>query len=182
MALIRCMDHPPDTDVYDWTVAINPVGYPETALLCGYRTHTEPVPGVAWLREREYRQFQRGRRVFSLAGSSTQIHLSDTIREGERIEVPRPPEPSADELEAGGNTSMDAGDGPEQSAPITQLVGSYLWDESWGESLVTTGLDREAFLSRTTEVSPVIEEWADAGRAWDDVLEQYADTLAIDLQ
>jgi hypothetical protein len=75
------MDHRPDTDDDDnlWVGAVEPVGYPETALLCGCRTHTEPEPGLVFLSAEEYKSYRIGKRTFSPVGTATQIKVADTL-------------------------------------------------------------------------------------------------------
>lgn len=84
MAIVRCQDHPPRNTNY--AIAVKPVGYPETALICG-RTEDHDAIGWVYLRQEEYRVYQNGKRVFSLWGpdsSSTaaKVRVSDNIVEG----------------------------------------------------------------------------------------------------
>lgn len=65
MALVRCDTHgkPQGGNVQaKYVYAANPVGYPNTAALCG-RTRCEN-PGRAWLTQAEYSAYQQGQRVF----------------------------------------------------------------------------------------------------------------------
>jgi len=81
MVLVRCEEHRPDLDDDDepWIGAVEPVGYPETAVLCGYRTHTDPEPGLVFLSAEEYKAYQLGKRIFSPVGTATQIKVVDTL-------------------------------------------------------------------------------------------------------
>ncbi len=64
MALARCELHPPDPNrgknIY--TRAVQPVGYPDTALVCGSE-HCQ-APALLWLTPVEARDYERGQRVF----------------------------------------------------------------------------------------------------------------------
>jgi len=53
--LVRCDDHPSDAD-YRHTV--NPVGYPNTAAVCGRPQCTKP--GRVLLKDDEWKLYQRG--------------------------------------------------------------------------------------------------------------------------
>ncbi len=84
MAIVRCQDHPPRNTNY--AIAVKPVGYPETALVCGRDEEHDEV-GWVYLRQEEYDQYQNGKRVFGLWGpdsSSTaaKVRVSDEVVEG----------------------------------------------------------------------------------------------------
>ena len=84
MAIVRCQDHPPRTTNY--AIAVEPVGYPETALICG-REEEHRKTGWVYLLPNEYTEFQDGKRVFGLWGpnsSSTtaKVRVSDNIVQG----------------------------------------------------------------------------------------------------
>jgi hypothetical protein len=79
MAIVRCQDHPPQNTNY--TIAVKPVGYPDTALICGRKQRHDEVGWVYLLRE-EYEEYQDGRRVFELWGpdsssSAAKVRVSD---------------------------------------------------------------------------------------------------------
>lgn len=85
MAIVRCQDHPPRNASYE--IAVKPVGYPETALICGRDDDEHTEWGWVFLRSEEYDEYQSGKRVFSLWGpdsSSTaaKVRVSDEVVEG----------------------------------------------------------------------------------------------------
>ena len=46
--------------------AVQPVGYPESAIICGRVGCTNP--GLLWLEESEWRDYQQGERIFFIPG------------------------------------------------------------------------------------------------------------------
>lgn len=80
MAIVRCQDHPPRTTNY--AIAVKPVGYPDTALICGREAKDHDEIGWVYLLPEEYEDFHQGKRVFGLWGpdsSSTaaKVQVSD---------------------------------------------------------------------------------------------------------
>jgi len=66
MALIRCNDHKPglSSTEYEYTsTAKKPIGYPNTAVICGRKGCLDP--GLVWLDERETIAYKDGERIFS---------------------------------------------------------------------------------------------------------------------
>jgi hypothetical protein len=61
MALCRCDQHSPDSKKYTNRVA--PVGYPNTALVCG--NSDCQYSGYIWLIDSEYIKYQNGHKIFS---------------------------------------------------------------------------------------------------------------------
>jgi hypothetical protein len=85
MAIVRCQDHPPRNTNYE--IAVKPVGYPDTALICGRDGEGHTESGWVFLRPEEYNEYQQGTRVFGLWGpdsSSTaaKVRVSDETVEG----------------------------------------------------------------------------------------------------
>lgn len=85
MAIVRCQDHPPRTKNYE--IAVKPVGYPDTALICGRDDENHDAVGWVYLLPDEYEDYQEGRRVFGLWGpestsSAAKAKVSDDIVEG----------------------------------------------------------------------------------------------------
>lgn len=85
MAIVRCQDHPPRNTNYE--MAVKPVGYPDTALICGRNVKDHTESGWVFLKPQEYDDYQDGKRVFNLWGpdsSSTaaRVRVSDEIVEG----------------------------------------------------------------------------------------------------
>jgi hypothetical protein len=66
MAIVRCekcgLDFSRTKQTYHRT-PFKPVGYPNTAAICGLAGCTNP--GLVWLQEEEYTQYGRGERFFS---------------------------------------------------------------------------------------------------------------------
>lgn len=85
MAIVRCQDHPPRTHSY--AIAVEPVGYPETALICGRGDEDHDEIGWVYLLPEEYENYQEGKRVFGLWGpdsssSAAKVRVSDDVVEG----------------------------------------------------------------------------------------------------
>jgi hypothetical protein len=85
MAIVRCQDHPPRNTNY--AIAVKPVGYPETALICGREDSDHSEIGWVYLLPDEYEKYQSGRRVFGLWGpdsssSAAKVRVSDEVVEG----------------------------------------------------------------------------------------------------
>ena len=62
MAIVRCSSHPPKPRTRTYVATVEPVGYPETAMVCGVTECVEP--GLIWLEETEKAAFDRGERIF----------------------------------------------------------------------------------------------------------------------
>lgn len=76
MALVLCDDHgkPQGGNVKrEYVHAVNPIGYPATAALCG-RTGCEN-PGRAWLTQGEYDKYQQGQRVFGVKSNAINLKV-----------------------------------------------------------------------------------------------------------
>ena len=85
MAIVRCQDHPPRTTNY--AVAVKPVGFPDTALICGREDVDHTEVGWVFLLPDEYHDFKEGRRVFGLWGpdsssEAAKVQVSDDVVEG----------------------------------------------------------------------------------------------------
>ena len=85
MAIVRCQDHPPKNTNYE--IAVKPVGYPDTALICGRDIDDHIESGWVFLRPEEYEEYQAGERVFRLWGpdsssTASKVRVSDDIVEG----------------------------------------------------------------------------------------------------
>lgn len=177
MALIRCMNHLPDGEFQTWKAAVEPVGYPETAVVCANRTHSEIQPGLVFLTDTEYDQYRHGRRVFSPVGTSAKVRVTDRVHElNETVTLPRPPEPSTTEL------GLEAPEHEVQSRRIIQSVQSYLWSEHWKETLSAHGTTWQTFLSTTRSANHVVEAWYDGEAEWEDVLVRYVAAFDAELR
>lgn len=85
MAIVRCQDHPPRNTNYE--IAVKPVGYPDTALICGRDSDEHTESGWVYLRSEEYDDYQAGKRVFSLwdpdsSSIAAKVRVSDETVDG----------------------------------------------------------------------------------------------------
>lgn len=85
MAIVRCQDHPPRNTNY--AIAVEPVGYPDTALICGRDENDHDEIGWVYLLPEEYKEYQDGNRVFGLwgpdsASSAAKVRVSDNTVDG----------------------------------------------------------------------------------------------------
>lgn len=62
MAIVRCEVHPPKGRKRSYVASVFPVGYPETAMVCG--TASCEAPGLIWLEDWEKADYDRGVRIF----------------------------------------------------------------------------------------------------------------------
>lgn len=63
MALVRCTKHGrPKGRTRDYVAHVKPVGYPDTAAICGL--HECEDPGLIWLEQHELDLYRSGQRVF----------------------------------------------------------------------------------------------------------------------
>jgi hypothetical protein len=70
VAIMRCEDHPPKKGKIRQSV--QPVGYPDTAVVCGSKTCV--APALIWLDANEKAAYIRGDRVFeAFAGSMMKV-------------------------------------------------------------------------------------------------------------
>jgi hypothetical protein len=72
MALVRCNNHgKPAGRALHYVRAVKPVGYPNTAAICGRQGCTEP--GIIWLTEEESKAYDQGQRVFGFNNASMEV-------------------------------------------------------------------------------------------------------------
>lgn len=62
MCIMRCRDHPPLRAQRAYVNTVEPVGYPETALICGSVKCQKPT--LIWLEVDEAHRYQAGERIF----------------------------------------------------------------------------------------------------------------------
>jgi hypothetical protein len=62
MAIVRCEIHKPRGRTRNYVSKVKPVGYPDTAMVCGSITCN--APGLVWLEEEESSAYDRGQRIF----------------------------------------------------------------------------------------------------------------------
>lgn len=80
MALVRCSEHLPDSGRgRNYVIAVEPVGLPDTAAVCGREGTKHGIPGYVLLDESEYEQFKQGQRVFEPHSNATHIKTTDTV-------------------------------------------------------------------------------------------------------
>jgi hypothetical protein len=75
MALVRCEHHgKPKGRSVNYVRYVKPVGWPETAAICG-RSGCEQ-PGLIWLSEVESRSYDRGNHVFEFNNASMKVRAA----------------------------------------------------------------------------------------------------------
>ena len=65
MALVRCEQHSkpkPKGKTKEYIKSVEPVGYPDTALICGIKDCSNP--GLVWLVAHEWEEYKSGERIF----------------------------------------------------------------------------------------------------------------------
>ena len=75
MALVRCPTHgnPQGRAGNDYVANAQPVGYPETAAICGRPECNSP--GLVWLTREEQIAYARGQRNFALSTNAAKIKV-----------------------------------------------------------------------------------------------------------
>lgn len=71
MAIMRCPAHSPKRTTRDYAGSVEPVGYPDTALVCGSARCMEPA--LIWLERHEMERFDAGERVFAAFTQSMKV-------------------------------------------------------------------------------------------------------------
>jgi len=75
MALVRCEKHGyPKGRTTDYVRSVEPVGYPDTAVVCGLKGCDHP--GLVWLTQEEDAAYAVGRRIFQLPTYAVKIKVS----------------------------------------------------------------------------------------------------------
>jgi hypothetical protein len=78
MAIARCEDHPIQRDTKEpYKAHALPVGFPETAAICG-RVGCEN-PARIWLTPEEIKQHKAGKRVFGVKTHSIRVRVGDEL-------------------------------------------------------------------------------------------------------
>jgi hypothetical protein len=62
MAIVRCAAHLPKGRTRDYVLSVKPVGYPDTAMVCGSKTYQ--ASGLVWLEAEERAAYNWGERIF----------------------------------------------------------------------------------------------------------------------
>lgn len=73
MAIVRCVEHKPQKGKHEYVISLEPVGYPDTAAICG-RLGRENS-GVMWLTEHERQAYLDGQRVFRIMTNAAHIRV-----------------------------------------------------------------------------------------------------------
>jgi hypothetical protein len=68
MVVIRCANHPPKGRTKTYVRSLEPVGHPDSALVCGSKYCD--ASGLIWLEESEAEAYDRGKRIFDAFVSS----------------------------------------------------------------------------------------------------------------
>lgn len=81
MVLVRCGDHEPQPEdtKHNYVAAVEPVGYPETGIVCGREGAGHGVPGLVYLDENEYERYRQGKRVYEPNTHTTHIRVRDPV-------------------------------------------------------------------------------------------------------
>ena len=79
MAIVRCTEHNVRMDLATnkYVKRAEPLGYPNTAAICGIGGCEEP--GLVWLTEEELGQFDKGERYFRVKTFTMKVKLSDKL-------------------------------------------------------------------------------------------------------
>lgn len=75
MALIRCVEHKPTGRGEPYVDKVKPVGYENTAAICGLEYCEKP--GLIWLKEPDLKRYKDGERIFTIHTNSAKIKASD---------------------------------------------------------------------------------------------------------
>lgn len=83
MVLVRCEEHYPDPNrtQNDYVIAVEPVGYPNSAAICGREGRSHDDIGYVLLHESEYERYKQGQRVFDPNTASVDIRVEDEVAE-----------------------------------------------------------------------------------------------------
>jgi hypothetical protein len=79
MAIVRCEQHPVHLELTTnkYVKRVKPVGYPDTAAICGIAHCREP--GLVWLTEEELKEFNSGVRYFRVKTYTVKVKVSDSL-------------------------------------------------------------------------------------------------------
>jgi hypothetical protein len=72
MALVRCEKHgKPQGRTLTYVRSVEPVGWPDTAAICGLKGCDRP--GMIWLTDTESQAYDKGQRVFGFNNASMEV-------------------------------------------------------------------------------------------------------------
>ncbi len=73
MALVRCEENHSPPASGNYVMSVKPVGFPDTAAICG-RKGCE-YPGLVWLTETERAAYRKGQRIFEVPSAAVKIKV-----------------------------------------------------------------------------------------------------------
>ena len=79
MAIVRCEVHRVRLDLAKntYTKRTEPLGYPNTAAICGIANCTRP--GLVWLTDQEVDEFNKGERYFRVKTYTVKVRVADNL-------------------------------------------------------------------------------------------------------
>ena len=77
MAICRCALHHSPPIPASYVAFVEPIGYPDTAAICGINACQQP--GLVWLDAQEVQSYQSGQRVFYLHTRKIQVKVKDGV-------------------------------------------------------------------------------------------------------
>lgn len=77
MALSRCEKHTPQGVKHSYRAYALPIGYPDTAAICG-RMHCDN-PGRVWLEDGERAEHSAGGRIFRIKTFTAKLRVGDDL-------------------------------------------------------------------------------------------------------
>jgi hypothetical protein len=76
MAKMRCSPHKPFKTKIPCVIGVEPVGYPDTALVCGAKGCAQPA--LIWLEPKEKTAYDSGARIFEcFTGSAMKVRAKE---------------------------------------------------------------------------------------------------------
>jgi len=75
MAIVRCNEHPLKHARHTYLTSAEPVGYPDTAVICGRRGCDKA--GLVLLNSRELDDYNNGQRIFQIHTNTAQVKVTD---------------------------------------------------------------------------------------------------------
>ncbi|MEM2941631.1 MAG: hypothetical protein QW304_08815 [Thermoproteota archaeon] len=57
----------------NYVAKVKPLGYPNTAVICGLSNCENP--GIVWLENHEYEEYKKGHRIFRIPSFATKIRV-----------------------------------------------------------------------------------------------------------
>lgn len=77
MASVRCRKHVPHSRLNPYCKTVDPIGYPDGALICSKTGCDEP--GLLYLNKQEVEQFSSGVRTFFIGGTRTRVRAKKYV-------------------------------------------------------------------------------------------------------